>query len=85
MGLSKIRKQRGEMPHNDKTFSQLREEAWQRRIAAGEQRYSHLDLGTRKSGMVAVATGVNPRPKHGRKAKLGQPLGGRGGRSYKAR
>jgi hypothetical protein len=69
----------------NKTFSQLREEEWARRIANGEKRYARLDLGTRKSGMLGVAAGVRLNPKHGRKAKRGQPLGGRGGRAYRAR
>lgn len=85
MGQSKIRQQSGQLPQNDKTFSQIREEDWQRRIAAGEQRYMRLNLGTRKSGMIGVAAGSRLQPKHGRKAKLGQPLGGRSGRFYKAR
>lgn len=41
--------------------------------------------GTRKSGMLGVALGGRLNPKHGRKAKRGQALGGRGGRAYKAR
>lgn len=67
-----------------KTFSQIREEQWTQRIANGEKRYARLDLGTRKSGMVGAARTAKS-PKHGRKAKRGQPLGGRGGRAYKAR
>ena len=69
----------------NKTFSQIREEQWVQRIANGEKRYSRLDLGTRKSGMVGVAQGGKLDPKHGRKAKHGQPLGGRSGRAYRAR
>ena len=44
-----------------------------------------INLGTRKSGMVGVSLGGRLNPKHGRKAKRGQPLGGRGGRVYRAR
>lgn len=69
----------------NKTFSQIREEEWARRIASGEKRYTRLDLGTRKSGMLGVAAGGRLKPKHGRKAKRGQLLGGRGGRAYRAR
>lgn len=69
----------------NKTFSQIREEQWTWRIANGEKRYSRLDLGTRKSGMLGVALGNRLKPKHGRKAKRGQALGGRGGRAYRAR
>lgn len=68
----------------NKTFGQLREEEWARRIASGEKRYARLDLGTRKSGMVGAARTAKS-PKHGRKAKRGQLLGGRDGRAYKAR
>ena len=68
-----------------KTFSQVREEQWARRTASGEKRYARLDLGTRKSGMLGVAIGGRFKPKHGRKAKRGQALGGRGGRAYRAR
>ncbi len=68
----------------NKTFSQIRAEQWVWRIANGEKRYPRLDLGTRKSGMLGVALG-GKLPKHGRKAKRGQALGGRGGRAYRAR
>lgn len=68
-----------------KTFSQIREEQWVQRIASGEKRYACLDLGTRKSGMLCVSAGGRLNPKHGRKAKRGQPLGGRGSRAYRAR
>lgn len=64
----------------DKTFSQVRAEQWAQRIASGKKH-----LGTRKSGMLGVALGGRLNPKHGRKAKRGQPLGGRGGRAYRAR
>lgn len=43
-----------------------------------------INLGTRKSGMLGVALGSRLKPKHGRKAKRGQALGGRGGRAYRA-
>lgn len=66
-----------------KTFSQVREEQWILRSAV-EKRYARLDLGTRKSGMVGAARTAKS-PKHGRKAKRGQLLGGRDGRAYKAR
>lgn len=62
-----------------KTFSQIREEQWEWRIASGEKRYARLDLGTRKSGMLGVAMGGKLKSKHG------QVLGGRGGRAYRAR
>ncbi len=68
----------------NKTFSQVREEQWAQRVAGGEKRYAYLDLGTRKSGMLGVAVSGKLQPKHGRKAKRGQALGGRGGRAYRA-
>ena len=68
----------------NKTFSQVREEQLAWRIASGEKRYARLDLGTRKSGMFGVAQGGRLNPKHGRKAKRGQPLGGRDSRGYRA-
>jgi len=66
-----------------KTFSQLRADA-ALKIPSSE-RYSNIDLGHRKHGMIGVESIKRAKPKHGRKAKQGQPLGGRGDRFYKAR